>query len=128
MVGVALRLGELLDIEPLVQQEVEVAAGDRVGHETLPREDLAVNQAIARQTQHSLMMHLTTAPVNHDPDAVRGGSPRRRDGTARRGGRAYRRRWFDSPAATRMRRAAVEMFARDGFGGTSTRQIVNIST
>ncbi|HMS74101.1 TetR/AcrR family transcriptional regulator [Gordonia sp. (in: high G+C Gram-positive bacteria)] len=29
----------------------------------------------------------------------------------------------DSPAATRMRRAAVEMFARDGFGGTSTRQI-----
>ena len=29
----------------------------------------------------------------------------------------------DSPAAARMRRAAVEMFARDGYGGTSTRQI-----
>ena len=26
----------------------------------------------------------------------------------------------DSPAATGMRRAAVRMFARDGFGGTST--------
>ena len=41
MVGVALCFGELLDVEPLVQQEVEVAAGDRVGHENSPREDLA---------------------------------------------------------------------------------------
>lgn len=58
------------------------------------------------------MMHLTTAPVNHDPDArcawiAEGGAMGQLDVEA-----AYAAPLVsDSPAATRMRRAAVEMLS-----------------
>lgn len=59
-----------------------------------------------------------------EADDVAGGYGAEKVGAEKFGAEGYPAPYVsDSAAAARMRRAAVEMFARDGFGGTSTRQI-----